>query len=402
MTTSHTIPFSAFFLEKARNGIHKGPDFMGSGAKFVRMGDLFSFDRVRSDWDGYQLVQLSGKELKRNGLLVDDLLFCRTSVAPDGVGKCSLVTEVSEDLVPASNLIRIRLDRERADPCYFYYYFTSELGHSRVLTKTRGAAVYTITGGDIGAVEVPDWPLPIQARVAQAMVRYDDLIENNTRRVQILEEMARAIYREWFVEFRYPGHKPALRESEVGSIPEGWEVLSLPEVAVVNYGKGLPRSEMDRDGPFPVYGAAKIIGQHSVSTVNERTLIMGCRGTCGDVTFTAPRAFVTNNSFTIETRPEDQFLLYFFLKERGVDEYITGSAQPQITLTNLRQLRLPVPGLAERRKFQTVAAQMMALAWNLADQNQTLRANRNLLLPRLLSGAVDVPDLDLEASGSVA
>ena len=116
MSTPGSALFSDYFAEKPRNGLHKGPKFIGSGTKLVRMGDLFTFDRIRPQWDGYHLMELSTTELERHGLQRGDLLFCRTSVAAYGVGKCSVVVDATEDMVPASNLIRVRIDHKRGDP----------------------------------------------------------------------------------------------------------------------------------------------------------------------------------------------------------------------------------------------------------------------------------------------
>ena len=103
---------------------------------------------------------------------------------------------------------------------------------------------------------VPDPRL--QRKIASILSAYDDLIENNTRRIAILEEMAQAIYREWFVNFRFPGHENVkLVDSPLGQIPEGWEVKPAREVADIRYGKNLPKTMILSEAEYPVYGAER-------------------------------------------------------------------------------------------------------------------------------------------------
>ena len=129
------------------------------------------------------------------------------------------------------------------------------------------------------------------------------MIENNTRRIKLLEQMAQALYREWFVR---PCHS--------GNLPKGWEEKPLFDLAEVNYGDNLPTKNLVEDGPYPVYGAAKIIGRHTEYTREHRTIICGCRGSVGEMQITKPLCFVTNNSFTFDpTHPDNFFWLFLVL-----------------------------------------------------------------------------------------
>ena len=108
-------------------------------------------------------------------------------------------------------------------------------------------------------------PLPVQRRIAGILSAYDELIENSQRRIRILEAMARALYREWFVHFRFPGHEKLPRvASPLGDIPQGWEVKKLSEVLELNYGRAL-KQEDRRHGAFPVYGSSGMVGTHDTS-----------------------------------------------------------------------------------------------------------------------------------------
>ena len=100
-----------------------------------------------------------------------------------------------------------------------------------VSSITTGAVVSGIRGSELVILKVPKPPLSTQRKIATILSNYDDLIENNTRRINILEEMAKTIYREWFIEFRFPGHENAKKvESELGLIPQGWEVKKVKQL----------------------------------------------------------------------------------------------------------------------------------------------------------------------------
>ncbi len=240
-------------------------------------------------------------------------------------------------------------------------------------------------------------PLPTQRKIAAILSAYDDLIENNLRRIKILEEMAQNLYREWFVKFHFPGHEKArFVDSPLGQIPEGWEVVNLLDFAVIKYGRNLPTKNLSPDGAYPVYGAAKIIGRYTEYTREERTIIAGCRGSVGEMQITLPKCFVTNNSFTFDVQQQiDFFWLFHFLKERGFADVIGGAAQPQITLDGLSKVQILVPPKTTRVLFHEHIEDMFSLLWNLEDRNANLRRTRDLLLPKLISGEVDVSELDI-------
>lgn len=261
-----------------------------------------------------------------------------------------------------------------------------------------GAAQPLVTQGILKALRFRVPEPNVRVRIGRVLADFDDLIENNRRRVEILEEMARSIYREWFVKFRYPGHEDVcMINSTLGPIPEDWSVAPLLRVADVRYGRGLAKKEM-RPGEIPVYGAAKVIGSHDTATVFERTIVMGCRGSCGQVAITSAPAFVTNNSFTIVPKAGfGKLWLYRFLEHRGVAEFIGGSAQPQITLDSISGLDLYVPNAGLITAFEAAIGPLDAAAWHLGRSSRRLEEIRDQLLPKLVTGQIDVSTLDLDA-----
>ncbi|MHB1101025.1 MAG: restriction endonuclease subunit S, partial [Burkholderiales bacterium] len=227
------LPFGAMLTEPVRNGIYKTKEYHGSGIRVVNMSELFGFDFISEQ--EMKRVELTSEEVRKSGLSDGDLLFARRSLVLEGAGKCSLVVNPQETLTFESSIIRARPNRGVAEPRFLFYLFTSPLGRAIVASIATRTAVSGIRGSDLMQVGLPLPPLPTQRRIASILSAYDDLIENNQRRIRILEEMARSLYREWFIHFRYPGHESVpLVDSSLGPIPQGWEVKKLGEIAGVN------------------------------------------------------------------------------------------------------------------------------------------------------------------------
>ena len=241
--------FAQVLAEPVRNGVYKKKEFHGSGVKIVNMGELFAYPRLRDV--EMRRVQLSDSEQQRFDVQAGDLLFARRSLVAEGAGKCSVVLEVNEPTGFESSIIRGRPDPTKVDSLFLYYYFNSPHGLHALDTIRRQVAVAGITGKDLAQLTIPVPPLPEQQRIAQILGTLDDTIELNRRMIQTLEEMARSIFQDWFVDFgpvraKLEGREPYLSpelwdlfpdrlvDSELGEIPEGWELKTLGGISSLN------------------------------------------------------------------------------------------------------------------------------------------------------------------------
>lgn len=362
--------------------------FVDSGVPIIRGGNLRN-DLTRFVPEGFAFVsEEQATKYKAQHVRAGDLVFtCWGTLGQVGlIPKNGPFTEY----IISNKQLKLRPNLELTDSEYLFFYFAGPKMVQHVLGKAIGAAVPGINLGILKELPVVLPPLPVQQRIAGILSAYDELIENSQRRIKILESMARTLYREWFVHFRFPGHENHPRvASPLGEIPQGWEVMPLFELAKVNYGKNLPTKKLADDGAYPVYGAAKIIGRFTEYTCQQRTIICGCRGSVGEMQITQPQCYVTNNSFTFApTHPDNFFWLFHTLKERGLRDVVGGAAQPQITLEGISSVELVTPPLPLRNRFQQTVAVMFEQAWALDNQIQNLRRTRDLLLPRLLSGQI--------------
>lgn len=244
-----TTEFQSLFLEPSRNGVYKPKEFHGSGVKIINMGELFAYDRV----GGQPMARLNmtDHELSKSGVRSGDLLFGRRSLVEEGAGRCAIAQGIDEPTTFESSIIRVRLNPDLADPTFYFYYFRSPPGRALVRSIVSGATVKGIRGSDLQRLQVAQPPLITQQEIATALAKFDDLIESNRRRITLLEESARLLYREWFVNLRFPGHDSGSAKSESLS---GWMSGYASDFIQVQSG-GTPNTKSDRfwNGEIPFF-----------------------------------------------------------------------------------------------------------------------------------------------------
>ena len=230
--------------------------------------------------------------------------------------------------------------------------------------------------------------LLIQQKIASILSTYDTLIENNNRRIRLLEQMAENLYKEWFVRFRFPGH-----EKLENGLPKGWKIKYYEDELNIRYGKGLATELLQKEG-YPVFGSNGQIGFYKSYMYDKPQILISCRGaSSGVVNISLPKSFITSNSLICEQKSSTEslfeYLKYYFLNTNLL-QYQTGSAQPQITINNIKRLKLLVPEISVQRNFSEKIKKIDSEILNLQHQNTLLTRQRDLLLPRLMSGKLEV------------
>jgi type I restriction enzyme S subunit len=252
-------------------------------------------------------------------------------------------------------------------------------------------------------------PIQEQKSIAHILSTLDDKIEVNSQINRTLENMAQAIFKQWFVDFEFPNedgepYKSSggeMIESELGMIPKGWEVVKLNSVVDICYGKNLPTKNLLSDG-YPVFGGNGQIGFYSEYLYEKSQVLIACRGAAsGKVIISLPYSFVTNNSLVLEqngTSVTHEYLKQFCL-ENEFYNYATGSAQPQITIANLANANILIPQRDLMNMFSLIRNSIDHEVLSLFNENNKLVAIRDALLPKLMSGEIRVP-LDEEGDAS--
>ena len=230
------VKFGSLYKIDSRNGLTKPSKVRGEGYKMINMGELFSYDRIYDI--PMELVPLKDSEKLNAKIEAGDLLFARQSLVLEGAGKCSIIMETSDLTVFESHIIRVRLKSEE-NPLFYYYYFKSPL--SPVSTIVSQCAQAGIRGSDLSNLEVICPSRDIQDKIVDILSAYDDLIENNQKQIKLLEEATQRLYKEWFIDLRFPGHENV---GVVDGVPEGWNIRPFNEVFSYVRGKSYKSSEL--------------------------------------------------------------------------------------------------------------------------------------------------------------
>ncbi len=262
-------------------------------------------------------------------------------------------------------------------------------------------------------------PLQTQRKIAAVLSAYDDLIENNTRRIEILEEMAQAIYREWFVNFRFPGHeKVRIVDSELGPIPEGWEVQPFSDFASLSRAGINPSRFGDEEFAhfsIPAFDESKMPRKERGSTIksNKYLLHEGCV-LLSKINPRIPRVWlpfldtsdraITSTEFLVlipKAGVESIFLYRMcrsdeFLQAFAAQSLGTSTSHQRVKPEDLLRMRMVAPPGPLIETYSSVVRSMTNLVHMLRRKNVNLRRTRDLLLPKLISGEVDVAQIDTE------
>lgn len=278
-------------------------------------------------------------------------------------------------------------------PQFLYWIFNSRTFRGGIKGSATGATVKHTAPERIYTVEVkiPE-SKDTQRKIASILSAYDDLIEINERRIKILEEMARLIYKEWFAKFRFPGHeKVKMIESELGLIPEGWEVERLGDVIELTYGKGL-KEENRIPGEFPVYGSSGIVGTHVEKFVDGPGIIVGRKGNVGSITWSHSDFYPIDTVFYVKPKSEIKSM-YFLFQALSFQDFknLQGDAAVPGLNRNLAYLNdFLAPNIDVIKEYEKVVIPIFQLVEVLKKTNHSLRQTRDLLLPKLISGNIDV------------
>ena len=346
------------------------------GPKFLRITDIVP----RSiGWRSVPYCEGDEEALKKYLLDVGDIVVARTGAT---VGYAKQI-RTPENAVFASYLVRFRIDSEIAEPSFIGHLVESQIYKQYVKSQVGGAAQPNANAKILGRFSFTLPPRRIQRRVAGILSTYDDLIENNRRRIALLEKAAREIHREWFVRLRFPGHEST---RFVGGVPQGWERVALENIGQLRYGKSL-KAEERTDGDFPVYGSSGVVGTHDTPHVRGPGIIVGRKGNVGSVYWSDSDFCAIDTVYYVEPSAVTLFL-YYTLKT--IDFINTDVAVPGLnrSLAHSREFLLPTTDVQDA--FHKVAQnehRQMAL---LRRKSSNLEYARDLLLPRLMSGKVAV------------
>jgi len=422
-----------------RNGLNYTKKDSGTGLKVIGVSDFK--DNFYPDYSSLEEVNPEYISISEGQILKEnDILFVRSNGNRDLIGRTLLIKDLTEKVSHSGFTIRLRFNTEDINSKYFLYVFKSHQFRKYLANYGGGTNISNINQQILNNIEVPFPDLEVQNQIVSILSSFDDLIENNTRRIEILEEMARRIYREWFVHFRYPCYeKDELVDSgtdEFDVLPDGWGMQVMDEILEHYIGGtwGQEEPEGEENNPAYVIRGTDVPGgrlgnvddiplrYHKQSYINSRKLQHG------DIVFEVSggskdqpvgRAMLITDTFLSELDCDDVVhasfckllrsdnnilkpeILYLHIREIYDDRRIMKYQVQSTGISNFKftffveNKYMFIPPMELQKKFQEKVSALFKQMFILGKQINRLKETRDLLLPKLISGKIDLEEFTI-------
>ncbi len=393
-----------------------GKHYVDIGVPVIRGGNL-PFGKKFDCSDFVFVSEKKANKLKSNTAFPGDIVFTQRGT----LGQVGIVPSDYDRYIVSQSQMKLTVDESKAVPLYVYYYFRTKECVKRIENIALSSGVPHTNLGILQNFKIPLPPLTTQKKIASIFSAYDDLIENNNQRIQVLEEMAEEIYKEWFVRFRFPGYENAKFFDKEGkevdyrskdAVPEGWQKKPIKDI-VNNIKKKFKEEEHSDLGIFdlsrmprkslsiPEFGASDEL-ESSRIIFNENDILFGSIRSYFHKGSSANKRGITNVSVLI-FRPKKEiyrsYALFTFFSSQFINwsvNFSNGTKMPTISWNEVQNYSVYKPIDNLLKSFEKIVFPMIKEIHVLSDKNQLLQETRDLLLPRLISGKLSVEDLEIE------
>lgn len=385
-------------LYEVHNGLSKAGKFFGEGYPFLTFSTVFNNYFIPKQIT--DLVQSTEKEQESYSIRRGDVFVTRTSETSDELGMSCVALKDYPMATYNGFTKRMRPITNRVFPEYIGYYMRlpSFRGEFRAFSTMTTRA--SLRNEDLLGLEVKLPSIEIQKQIADVLLAYDDLIENNQKQIKLLEEAAQRLYKEWFVDLRFPGHE---NTKIVDGVPEGWNEKTLSQVANVIMGQS-PKSEFynsEKKGlPFHQgvgsYGVRFVmddIYSTSYTRIAEpSSILFSVRAPVGRLNITKNKVVIGRGLAAINQTDGCQSYLYYLLKNKFFKDNIVGNGSifASVSKDELLNQKFLIPERNLMMQFEKIVSQMDKQIENLDSKNKKLIEARDRLLPKLMSGEVEV------------
>lgn len=337
------------------------------------------------DLEDLPLMKFEESEQERYELKYGDLVICEGGEP----GRCAIWKEQIPNMKIQKALHRVRV-HDCLDYRYLFYWFLLAGKTGELDQYFTGATIKHMPGQKLKEVVIDKPPLEIQHRIADILSAYDDLIENNQKQIKLLEEAAQRLYKEWFVDLNFPGHE---NTEIVDGVPEGWHRGTVGQIAEFKRGRTITKAQV-KGGNVPVVaGGLEPAYYHNVANTKAPVITISASGAnAGFVRLYGVDVFASDCSFVDGLGTESLFFVYEFLKESkvSIDQLQKGSAQPHVYAKDINAMKITIPEKEYLERFDRYTKVLFDKIKTLQGQNERLKIARDLLLPKLMSGEVEV------------
>ena len=432
MSNQEFIPASEF-CDLVTDGTHDSPKKTEFGVKLVTSKNIVGGKLDLTS--AYFISESDAQNInKRSQVHINDVLLSMIGT----VGEVALIEKEPDFVIKNVGLLK-NSDPKKAK--WLYYYLKSPITQNLIKDRLRGTTQQYIPLGELRNLPIlkPNSEEHLQNTIEQ-LSSLDKKIHLNTQINQTLEQIAQALFKSWFVDFdpvrakaqalsdgmsleqaelaamqaisgKTPEELTALSQTQPEryaelaetakafpcemvevdgvEVPKGWTFQYLKDISNIVYGKGLPKTKLTNTG-YRVFGANGVIGYYSEFMYKNPQILIGCRGTVGQVTVSTPFSFITNNSLIIEYENSliNRYYLEHYLRTLNLKEISSGSVQPQITIQNMSGVKLLTPNRETLSLYEINVKDIYETMYQNQIENEKLTKVRDLLLPKLLKGEI--------------
>lgn len=376
-------------LYVSSSGLSKASDQFGYGFPFLSYKDVFNNYYTPEKLN--TLVNSTEKDRQKCSVKRGDVFLTRTSETTDELGMSCVALKDYENATFNGFTKRLRPLTEEIVPEYAAYFFRSSYFRAQCQSLASLITRASLNDGMIRRFKIR-FPKEkkCQEKIGKILLTYDSLIENNTMRIRLLEKMAENLYKEWFVRFRFLGHEKVEMEN---GLPNGWKKGALSDVCEFKRGKNITSSEM-KDGTIPVISAGITpSGFHSHANVYGISVTMSSSGAnAGYIAVHYSDIWAADCSYIEEASTPYIYYVYELLNNIRsiINNFQRGAAQPHVYPKDINRIKMIIPSEDIRKKANEKIGVIHRHIDNLQRQNSLLARQRDLLLPRLMSGKLEV------------
>lgn len=375
-------------LYTVHNGLSKSKDFFGSGYPFLTFSNVFNNWFLPDKLDA--LVESTDKDRESFSIYKGDVFITRTSETMDELGMSSVALKDYPNATFNGFTKRLRPKSDNILPEYIGYYLRSKKFRNKFLAFSSMTTRASLANGDLLNMEVEVPEKNVQRNIANILLRYDSLIENYQKQIKLLEESAQRLYKEWFVDFRFPGHE---NTKIVDGMPEGWEKICLGELVCFKRGKTITKKEII-EGNIPVVagGTEPAYYCNNSNTGNRVITISASGANAGYTRMYFEKIWASDCSFIDCSMTNYFHFVYCHLiaNKIAIDNLQKGAAQPHVYPKDINALALCCPHNDILDSFESKISYYFDLISSLQKQIHKLTEARDRLLPKLMSGEIEV------------
>lgn len=407
-------------LATFRNGLNFSRESHGEGCKIIGVSDFG--DKLIPEYGTLGEINPDGIIKADDYLEKGDILFVRSNGNKNLVGRSLFISENNQKMVFSGFCIRARISSSNVEPLFYAYFFRTSLFRKLISAAAGGANIQNLNQGLLYKAQVPFPPLATQRRIASILSDYDNLIENNLKRIKLLEELAQRTYEEWFVKFTINGEK--LEVNNETGLPEGWSDGTINDLIGFQSGFAYKSSRFVKSG-YPIIKIRNIGSntvdlnsvdfidtEYAASTVKFKLksgdlLIAMTGATVGKVGY-VPRSDIplflnqrVGRFLNIDNKKNIHFVFSIMTVGNGLQQVLnlaSGAAQPNISGNQILSLKTVIPPHELLSDFNNFSESNVFQILNFQNQNRLLKEARDILLPRLMSGAISVEEAEVEMS----